>query len=251
MLRLELEAEVAEPPGRGRRAACPRPPPRAGCWTIAARPRRRAAAADADLGDRPARPADGRRCRRPPRRRRRRRRRPSADATEDEPARLTVRPRRLSCAPCPIASRRPVRRSCASTRSASATARSAPGWPVRPTHPTAGGWRSCGSPTTRASSASATSPRPPVRRRIRRSRASGRPSPAPCPGSSSRTPAGSSCGSAGSPRPTTRPGRGARRWRSGRPSGSSRRGPRRCAHNELAETVLAAFRRAVEGLHRP
>ena len=41
--------------------------------------------------------------------------------------------------PCPIVSRHPARRSCASTRSASATARSGPGWPDRPTRPTAGG----------------------------------------------------------------------------------------------------------------
>ena len=71
--------------------------------------------------------------------------------------------------------------------------------------------------------------RPRVRRRTRRSHASGRPSPEPCRGSSSRTPGASSSGSAGSPRPTTRPGRGAHRRRSGRPSGSSRRAWRRCA----------------------
>ena len=56
-------------------------------------------------------------------------------------------------------------------------------------------------------------------------------------------------GRPGSSRPTTRPARGARRWRSGPRSGSSRRAPRRCDPNELAETVLAGFRRAVEGLH--
>ena len=64
-------------------------------------------------------------------------------------------------------------------------------------------------------------------------------------------PAGSSCGSARSSRPTTRPDRGASPLAI---RAAFRFEPARAAAmrpNELAETVLAAFRRVVEGLHRP
>ena len=113
--------------------------------------------------------------------------------------------------------------------SASATGRCAPAWPGRPTPPTAGGWRPVGRRRRRRGQL-------PRRRARRRSaaRSAARParpgaSAARCPGSSSRTAAGSRCGSGWSPRPTTRPGRGG-------PAGGPRRVPvragagrRRCA----------------------
>ena len=142
--------------------------------------RRRPTTADADEASAPdAAEADA-----PSRRGRRTRPRPTserppqaADAAAD---RLTRR--RLSCAgarPTPAArsvvparARGPHRRPDAPRRDGAAVRR----------HPTAGGWPSCGSPTTTASSASATSRRPPDRRPIRRSPASARRSPARCPG---------------------------------------------------------------------
>ena len=257
ILRLELEAEVANLQAeadalRAEAAVEGREPDATPADAAGGADRRRRARRAVDRARR-HRVAARRRSRRRPRpadRRRRRRARPSRPTTRARP-----RPDPPSAAryprPCPSGCRRPARRSCASTRSESATdaasghvpairraRRLVDGDPVgdrrRGRHPV---------PRRRA--------RRPVRRPIRRWRASARdrrrPERADPRG---RRPAAApprrrSC------RPTTRRGRG------GSPlavRAAFRFEPARAATmrpNELADTVLAAFRRAVEGLPGP
>ncbi len=75
--------------------------------------------------------------------------------------------------------------------------------------------------------------------------------PGPCPGSSSRTPVGSSSASVALCRLTTRPARGAPRSPSVPPSGSSRRGPRRCGPTSWPRPSSPGSAGAVERLRRP
>ena len=190
----------------------PRPP--------TARPRRRRAAAGRDR----TLPPTGRD-------RSRATGRPAPPADDAYPARR----------PCPTASRpRPV--VPARARGPRRRPRpSAPAWAARPRHPTAGGWPSSGSPTTTASSASATSPRPPVRRPTRRSPVSG-PAIAGALSGLILEDAGRlqlRLGAVAPPDDPTRP------WRSPLAVRAAFRfEPARAATmrpNELAETVLAAF----------
>ena len=177
--------------------------------------------------------------------------RPTDDpsAGEDRPR---PEPRRRGDAilpPCPTASRRPVRRSCASTRSASATASSAPAWPARRDAPD-GWWLTIAVGHRRRGRRPLPRCRPGRRTAARPAAGSPRSvaSRAPSAASSSRTPADSSSASAPSSRPTTRPVRGACRWRSARPSDSSRRAPRDVGRTSSPIRCSRAFRRAVEGL---
>ena len=153
---------------------------------------------------------------------------PSVTTRADRPRPAADPAGRVDLRPCPIASRPPARPSCASTRSGSATgAARRHGPPVRSPRRLV-----AGRPVGR-------------RRRRRRELPRRRPGRRPAARSAARPPRAGHRRRAvraileddgrlqirlgGSSRPTTRSGRGARRWPSGRRSASSRRGPRRCA----------------------